>query len=68
MICTVEMTCGTLVICMALTSLRGRPQRLPLGMTAHGREILSEVYFLSDAEIPSEGALCSAATDYRKFM
>lgn len=44
----------------------GRPQRLPLGVTAHGREILSEVYFLRDAEIPSEGALCSAATDYQQ--
>jgi hypothetical protein len=45
----------------------GRPQLLPLGVTIHGREILSEGDFLCDAEIPSEGALCSAATDYREF-
>jgi hypothetical protein len=29
-----------------------RPQRLPLGITIHGREILSEVGFLTDEEIP----------------
>lgn len=44
-----------------------RPQRLPLGITIHGREILSEVDFLRDEEIPRERALCSAATDYREL-
>jgi hypothetical protein len=44
-----------------------RPQPCMPGGAIYGREILSEVDSLREAEIPREGALCSAATDYLEF-